>query len=253
MNRSALSLKLPRRLRWSDSTPVTQSLPRLDARQHALLKLNHPQIGPMYAYRESALPRVGCELLPGTTLADRLRARRRAPYNLTETLNILMPIANALEYAHSQGVAHGNLHPAAVVYMSSQTMLTAFAGTAAPGPAIYRAPEQHPELILPHTDVYALAVIAHELLTGYPPGIEVPATATLPKGLDVVLARALSRQPRQQPRSPQSLIAELRAAQRQIRRRSQPSRWRQSRSLIAITLLMLMLSIGVGALVGLLA
>lgn len=253
MNRASLSLKLPRRVRWSESTPTSQSLPRLDARQHALLKLNHPQIGPMYAYRESALPRVGCELLPGTTLADRLRARRRAPYNLTETLTILTPIANALEYAHSQGIAHGNLHPAAVVYMSSQALVTAFAGTSAPGPAIYRAPEQRPEQILPHADVYALAVIAHELLTGYPPGIEAPATATLPRGIDVVLARALSRQPRQRPRSPQALIGELRAAQRQIRRRAQPSRWRQSRTLIAITLLMLMLSAGVGALVGLLA
>lgn len=252
MNRSSLSLKLPRRLRWTESTPTPQSLPRLDARQHALLRLNHPQIGPMYAYRESAQPRVGCELLPGTTLADRLRARRRAPYNLSETLNVLTPIAGALEYAHSQGVAHGNLHPAAVVYMSSQAMLTAFAGAAAPGPAIYRAPEQQPALITPQADVYALAVIAHELLTGYPPGIEAPSTATLPPGIDGVLARALSRQPRQRQGSPQALVTELCAAQRRIRRRAQPVHRRQSRTLVAITLLMLMLSIGVGTLVGLL-
>lgn len=252
MNRSSISPKLTRRLRWSASTPTPESLPRLDERQHALLRLNHPQIGPMYAYRESAQPRVGCELLPGTTLADRLRARRRAPYNLSETLNVLTPIANALEYAHSQGVAHGNLHPGAVVYMSSQAMLTAFTGTATPGPAIYRAPEQRPELLTSQADVYALAVIAHELLTGYPSGIEAPSTATLPPGIDSVLARALSHQPRQRPRSAQGLIAELRTAQQRIRRRAQPSRWRQSRTLIAITLLMLMLSIGVGTLVGLL-
>lgn len=252
MNRSSLSLKLPRRLRWTESTPTPPSLPRLDERQHALLGLHHPQIGPMYAYRESAQPRVGCELLPGTTLADRLQARRRAPYNLSETLNVLTPIARALEYAHSQGVAHGNLHPGAVVYLSSQTLLTAFTGAAAPGPAIYRAPEQRPELITPQADVYALAVIAHELLTGYPPGIEAPSAATLPSGIDGVLARALSRHPRQRPRSPQVLVTQLRAAQRRIRRRAQPSRWRQSRTVVAITLLMLMLSVGMGTLVGLL-
>lgn len=252
MNRSGLSLKLPHRLHSPVSTPTPQSLPRLDGRQHALLKLRHPQIGPMYAYRQSSQPRVGCELLPGATLADRLRARRRAPYNLTETLNVLTPIAHALEYAHGQGVAHGNLHPAAVVYMSSQAMLTAFAGTGAPAPAIYRAPEQHPETISPQGDVYALAVIAYELLTGYPPGREAPSTATLPPGIDVVLARALSPQPRQRPRSPKALITGLRAAQQRLRKQARPSWWRQSRGSIAIMLLMLALSIGVGAIVGLL-
>jgi serine/threonine protein kinase, bacterial len=251
MNRSELSLKFPRRLRLPVSPPTTQTLPRLDRRQQALLKLHHPQIGPMYAYRESGRPRVGCELLPGTTLADRVRWRRRAPYNLSETLELLAPVAKALEYAHSQGIAHGNLHPAAIVYLSSETILTGFAGSAEPGPAIYRAPEQQSNISSAQADVYALAVIAHELLTGYPPGSAAASTTTLPQEINAVLARAVSQQSRQRPRSPQSLIDALRAAQCRGRQRGRTS-WRHAGGYRGIVLLMLALSIGVGAILGLL-
>jgi serine/threonine protein kinase len=248
MNRSELSLRFPRRLRLPVSTPSIPSLPCLDRRQQALLKLRHPQIGPMYAYRESGQPRIGGVLLPGSTLADRMRRRRQAPYNLTETLELLTPVAHALEYIHSQNIAHGNLHPAAIVYMPSQAILTAFAGSAEPGPAIYRAPEQRPETISAQSDVYALAVIAYELLTGYLPGSEASGAATLPRGIDLVLTRALSRQPRRRPRSAQALIDGLQAAQRRNRQRAKQS-WRHPGS-IAI---MLLLALCAGLIVRLLA
>jgi serine/threonine protein kinase len=243
------SPNVSRRLRLPISAAPSYALPSLDRRQRALLKLRHPQIGPMYAYRQSGQPRVGCALVAGTTLADRLRWRRQAPYTLSEALQVLAPIAKTLEYAHAQGLAHGNLHPAAIIYLSTTPIVTAFAGTAMPSPAIYRAPEQRAGQLRAYADVYALAVIAHELLTGYPPGTN--AAASLPSTIDVVLARALDRQPRRRYHTPTALVGALQSAQQQIRRNATASSWRRSGAALMMVSMVLILLIAAGALVGL--
>lgn len=236
------------RLRLPVFAAPSQPLPNLDRRQHALLKLRHPQIAPMYAYRQSGQPRVGCELVAGSTLADRLRWRRQVPYSLSETLHVLVPIAKTLEYAHAQGVAHGNLHPAAIVYLSTAPIITAFAQAATPGPAIYRVPEQRPGPFTAYDDVYALAVIAHELLTGSLPSVN--ATASLPREVGLVLARALDSQPRRRYHTPAALVRALQSAQQQIRRKATAPRRRSGVALVTAGLVLMLLMVA-GAIIGL--
>jgi serine/threonine protein kinase len=204
----------------------------------------------MYAYRESGQPRVGCELVAGSTLADRLRRQRHAPYTLSETLHVLTPIAKTLEYAHAQGLAHGNLHPAAIVYPSTTPTVTAFAGTAIPGPAIYRAPEQRPGQLTTYGDVYALAVIAHELLTGYPPGSHATSGTSLPQAIDMVLSRALDHQPRRRYHTPMDLIQALKSAQQQLWSKANAPWWRRSGAGLTASLALALLGVA-GALLGL--
>jgi serine/threonine-protein kinase len=131
------------------------------------------------------------ELLDGEPLDAALRAR--GPLGLAEAVEIVSQIARALVHAHAEGVAHRDLKPANVFLSRDEEgrllvklldfgiaratqkrrSLDGFAtarglvfGT--PG---YMSPEQsRPSAVLDHRcDLWALATIAYELLTGHLP------------------------------------------------------------------------------------
>ena len=125
------------------------------------------------------------ELLSGPSLREEIDLE--APMAPARVVAILEPVAAALQLAHDRGITHRDLKPANIVahrYESGervykvidfglaamkatndQTRLTDpafFLGTLA-----YAAPEQmRGEDVTPPTDVYALGVIAYEMLTG---------------------------------------------------------------------------------------
>ena len=119
-------------------------------------------------------------LVKGATLADRMRD---GGLNAEETLQILVPIADALDTAHEIGLVHRDVKPQNIllsgrgeVYLadfgvarSSQTQgLTATGGFV--GSFNYAAPEQ--ALGKPTseaTDVYALTAVLFQCLTGQVP------------------------------------------------------------------------------------
>jgi serine/threonine protein kinase len=89
-----------------------ESLSRLEREAKLLASLNHTNIASIYGLEESG--RSVClimELVPGETLADRIRA---GPLPIKEALNICSQIAEALEAAHSKGIVHRDLKPANV-------------------------------------------------------------------------------------------------------------------------------------------
>jgi eukaryotic-like serine/threonine-protein kinase len=198
--------------------------------------IEHPNLAPL---REPCEGRRSLYLVSGVagagTLADRLRD---GPLSPVEALRILGQVAGALETAAARGLLHHDLTPRAVVLRDGtppDVLLTDF-GVAMPPArgcelrsatesADYRSPEEvRGEPLEPQSNVYSLACILVECLTGSTPYpyelplltlhahvVEPPPTVSerrpdLPPALDEVVARAMAKNPRERYASPADLI-----------------------------------------------
>jgi serine/threonine-protein kinase len=152
------------------------------------------------------------EYLDGGSL--RARMRPGVPWPSGEALPVLTAIAAALGYLHGRGLLHLDLKPENVlcdgtgaVKVSDFGLAQAQADAAAvsaldvrQGSLDYAPPEQRFGLpVDARADLFALATLAYELLTGRVPGrVFVPASArnpALPAACDAVLRRGLARDP----------------------------------------------------------
>jgi len=121
-------------------------------------------------------------LVEGETLSRRLDDA--PPLTVVEATRILSDVADALDYAHQQGVVHRDIKPSNVLLTGRHALLMDFGiakgatEDAAPltvgvalGTPAYMAPEQ--AMALPgvdqRADLYALGVLGYELLAGRPP------------------------------------------------------------------------------------
>jgi Tol biopolymer transport system component len=86
---------------------------RFEREARVLASLNHPHIGAIYGFEESAgLRALVLELIEGPTLKDRLAG---GPLAVAEALRVAAQIADALEGAHERGIIHRDLKPANVI------------------------------------------------------------------------------------------------------------------------------------------
>jgi len=149
----------------------------------AVARLQHPNILSVFDHGEhEGVTYIVSEYVEGGTLAARLGA----PIQLDYCVRILRPIADALDYAHSEGVVHRDVKPSNIlldrrgVPILSDFGLARMAETresdrltqtgAAVGTPTYMSPEQCAgEEVGPPADIYALAVIAYEMVTGRVP------------------------------------------------------------------------------------
>ncbi|MFF3851984.1 protein kinase [Micromonospora sp. NPDC002575] len=154
---------------------------RIRAEAKAAARLSHPNVTNVYDYGE-ALTRTGelapyvvMELLPGPTLARRLDD---GPLPAVEGLRICAEVAAALAAAHARGLVHRDVKPANVVLTPSGAKVVDFGTAAAVGqPEIdfdgrllgtpsYLAPERlDAGEVVPASDVYALGLLVHLVLT----------------------------------------------------------------------------------------
>ena len=170
-------------------------------------------------------PYIVMEYLAGGSLADRLERDGAQPVG--RVLEWLGQAAAALDAAHSNGIVHRDVKPANLLLDDHERVKVADFGVASAadlgshtetgtvvGTAGYLAPEQaRGERATPASDLYALAVVAFELLTGRRPFERESSTAEamahvsapippasdsnpqLPRELDDVLARGLAKEP----------------------------------------------------------
>ena len=206
-------------------------------------RLEHPRIVPVYDAGEAdGRAYMSMRLIPGDSLAERIA--RNGPLPPAEAMAVLTDIGEAIDFAHARGTVHRDvktanilLDPEGASYLSDFGLvrLDDMPGLTRRGDwlgtAEYVSPEQvEGEPATPGSDLYSLAVVAFEVLTGRPPFVRREPSATLlahvrdpvpdasavahglPPAVDEVLARGLAKDPRERPESAEELVEELRVA-----------------------------------------
>ncbi|CAM2069099.1 Non-specific serine/threonine protein kinase [Sulfidibacter corallicola] len=155
--------------------------------------LNHENIVTIHdAGDEKDQVYVCMEYIRGETLKQKLA--RESALDRELALRILTQIADALDYAHRQGIVHGDLKPANIMVQGDLKVKIIDFGVARGGHSavthvsdqpVYMGTVEYssPEQLLGNTldgraDLYALGILAHELLWGMRPQL-VPDTKAL--------------------------------------------------------------------------
>ena len=202
-------------------------LERFRAEARCSAALHHPNITTVFDYGEDdGSAYLIMELVAGQPLSQIIADR--APLSAQATASILIQAATALEAAHQGGVVHRDVKPANILVTPDGTAkLTDFGISrlvnAAPltqtgqvlGTAQYLSPEQAlGQSATASSDIYALGVVGHEMLTGRRPfdGDTIVATAlahlnqpppplpdSVPVGIRNVISAALAKDPANRP------------------------------------------------------
>ena len=144
-------------------------------------RLSHPNIVTIYdAGEQDELGYIAMELIQGTSLKERARKPNLMP--LTELVPILAAVADALDYAHQQGVIHRDIKPANIMITEDRLVKVMDFGIAKMasssktqtdmvlGTPTYMSPEQIAgKKVDGRSDVFSLGIVLFELLTGQPP------------------------------------------------------------------------------------
>lgn len=166
---------------------------RFEREARAVAALNHPNIVQVFDFGDT---RDTCylvmEYIDGKDLTNYLQ-EHPGPMPLAKALPILRDVANALDYAHTQGIIHRDIKPSNVLLeivtmmqpaqLPYRAILTDFgiaklvAGTGSTtgmgmmGTIDYMAPEQiqSAQTVDSYADIYSLGVLAYRMLTGILP------------------------------------------------------------------------------------
>lgn len=163
---------------------------RFEREAQTTAALQHPGIVKLYnSGIEDDLYYIALELVTGETLKDCLQQQGR--FSLSETQMLISTLAAALDYAHTQGIVHRDLKPSNIMLRNTTSKNerslipvlmdfgvahlkdahTALTGSGAIGTIDYMAPEQilEAKAVQHYADIYALGIIAYEMLTGERP------------------------------------------------------------------------------------
>ncbi|MBL8910719.1 MAG: protein kinase [Archangium sp.] len=218
---------------------------RFEREAEKMTGLRHQNIVAFQGHgRRGALPFIVMEFLEGLTLSDIIE-KHGGKVGLAETVAIVKQIASGLAFLHHNGLVHRDIKPQNVFFCvgGRVTILDlgvvrdqANPGLTRPGAMVgtpyYMSPEQilGVEDIDKRTDVYALAAVTFELLTGRPPylgnnNFEVlyghkntppPDASALVKGLSKtvsqVIIRGLAKRRDERPETVTEFVADLEAA-----------------------------------------
>ncbi len=204
-------------------------------------RLSHPNIIKVFGiHTEDPQPFVVLENLDGPSLD--LVLAESGPLPVERTVRLIGPVADALEYAHGEGVIHRDVRPGAIIVLSGdQPALTGFvmakmadvvSAVTRQGLAVGTPGYASPELVTGGNtdlrgDIFSLGAVIYEALTGCqafvgrnmaetlyriahadpePPSSLVPG---LDQRHDRLLLRALAKSPDQRPQTMGELRMEL--------------------------------------------
>ena len=224
---------------------------RFEAEAELVARLEHPHIVPLYDFwRQPGAAFMVMRLLKRGSLSQYLKVHdslsaqpdKATPLRL---LPLLHQVAQALTAAHRAGVVHRDFKPANILLDEAGNACLADFGVAKQlnddsgrtnfgevvGSLAYCAPEQlRGDPVSAATDVYALGLVAFELITGRRPFAstqaanliaqhlhEIPPNLSefvpdLPEAINVVVARALEKDAALRPQDALSFVSELEAA-----------------------------------------
>jgi serine/threonine-protein kinase len=186
--------------------------------------LQHPHILPLFDSGEAdgflfyVMP-----FVEGDTLQYRLEREHQLPVG--EAVRIATDMAEALDYAHRQGVMHRDIKPANILLLEGKPVISDFGIALAVGAAgggrltetglslgtpFYMSPEQATgdRAVGASTDTYALGSVLYEMLVGDPPYVGSTAQAVLGK---IITGKPVSAT-EQRPSIPANVDAAVRKA-----------------------------------------
>jgi WD40 repeat protein/tRNA A-37 threonylcarbamoyl transferase component Bud32 len=197
-----VAVKVPR----AGNLAGRQELDRFLREARSAAQLRHPSIVTVHEVgQRDSLPYLVSDFVQGVTLADNLSARRPG---FREAAELVAAVADALQYAHEQGVVHRDIKPSNIMMGADGKPSVMDFGLAKReageitmtiegqvlGTPAYMSPEQargEGHAVDGRGDVYSLGVVLYQLLTG-----ELPFRGTQRMLLHQVL--------HDEPRSPRS-------------------------------------------------
>ena len=214
-----------------------------EARSAASLK--HPNIVTIHDYEETGGQLlIAMELVEGRDLRKLIRSG--GPLPIEQVVDIIEQAASALAYAHQRGLVHRDVKAANILLeggthavltdfglakaIAGSVYARSFSGSRGiAGTVEYLAPEQaEGEAATPQSDLYALGIVAYELLTGRvpfkaesplvvmrmqadkPPPDPAELRPDLPAGMRAALLKALSKDPAERQEGVLAFAADLR-------------------------------------------
>jgi predicted Ser/Thr protein kinase len=235
----------------------------------ALSRLTHPAVVGVLDVGQAPDGRsfLVMEYVDGLTLRSRLRT---GPLSFPEAASIVSILCDALETAHRSGIIHRDIKPENIMLLPRgenvpaklidfgiakiQTPTAPSDTAAVVGTVHYLAPEQLMGKSGPSSDVYALGVVAYEMLTGHRPfepdtpfrlyelqkAAKILPPSRLHKGIPAAasraILRALSFRPENRQSSPRAFAAEFQAKAKFRLARPTPRLWAPA---VAILLLLI--------------